>query len=197
MDLDLSVESALVNGSELVGSKELPSSLLRGKGYASACFQPLCGMYRELRRRFAVTGHVGKEFAASNGVIQGCPPCVLLLNFLMNTWARSLKTGTLTTQESSAESVMTLMLRLKVTGRLPESQKTKAWSTQETALQSAREFVVDGEHLDVVKKTQITRNSSGVQKGYLMMLLKIVSRKASQFPDAFDGHHCQSKRKPA
>ena len=34
-----------------------------------------------------------KEFAASNGVIQGCPLSVLLLNLLMNTWARSLKAG--------------------------------------------------------------------------------------------------------
>ena len=53
-------------------------------------------MYRELRRRFVMAGHVGKEFVASNGVIQGCPLSVLLLNLLMNTWARSVKTETTT-----------------------------------------------------------------------------------------------------
>ena len=41
-----------------------------------------------------MAGHVEKEFVASNGVIQGCPLSVLLLNLLMNTWARSLKVGT-------------------------------------------------------------------------------------------------------
>ena len=53
-------------------------------------------MYRELRRRFVMAGHVEKEFIASNGVIQGCPLSVLSLNLLMNTWARSVKTVTTT-----------------------------------------------------------------------------------------------------
>ena len=35
----------------------------------------------------------GMEFAASNGIIQVCPLSVLLLNLLMNTWARSVKAG--------------------------------------------------------------------------------------------------------
>ena len=47
--------------------------------------QPLRGMYRELRRRFVTAGHVGKEFAASNGIIQDCLLSVLLLTPLMNT----------------------------------------------------------------------------------------------------------------
>ena len=38
----------------------------------------------------------GKEFAASNGILQGCPLGVLLLNRLMNTWARSVKAGAVT-----------------------------------------------------------------------------------------------------
>ena len=43
-----------------------------------------------------VCHHVGKEFVASNGVIQGCLLNVLLPNLLMNTWARSVKTETTT-----------------------------------------------------------------------------------------------------
>ena len=43
-----------------------------------------------------MAGRVGREFAASNGIIQGCPLSVLLLNLLMNTWARSVKAGTTT-----------------------------------------------------------------------------------------------------
>ena len=41
-------------------------------------------------------GHMGQEFATSNGIIQGCCLSVLLLNLLMNTWARSVKAGTTT-----------------------------------------------------------------------------------------------------
>ena len=54
---------------------------------------PRGGTYRELRRRFVMAGHVGKELVF-NGVIQGCHLSVLLLNLLMNTWARAVKTET-------------------------------------------------------------------------------------------------------
>ena len=43
-----------------------------------------------------MAGHVGKEIVASNGVTQGCPLSVLVLNLLMNTCARSVKSETTT-----------------------------------------------------------------------------------------------------
>ena len=39
------------------------------QGLHPRVLQPLRGVYRELRRRFVMAGHVGKEFVASNGVI--------------------------------------------------------------------------------------------------------------------------------
>ena len=101
MDLSLSVESALGDCSNLVGMsidwskcfdrvpQGIAFQLAERQGLHPRVLQPLRGMYRELRRRFVVAGHVEKEFVASNGVIQGRPLSVLLLNFLMNTWARS------------------------------------------------------------------------------------------------------------
>ena len=68
--------------------KELPSGWLRGKANILACCK-----HRELRIIFVMAGQ-GQESAASNGIIQGCPLSVLLLNVLMNTWARSVKAGT-------------------------------------------------------------------------------------------------------
>ena len=68
--------------------------LVERQGLHPGGLQPLRGMYRELRRRFVFAGHVGKKFAASNGIIQGCPLSVSLLSLLMNTWARSVKAGT-------------------------------------------------------------------------------------------------------
>ena len=108
MDFVLSVESAQVNGSYLVGMsihwsksfdrvpKGIAFKLAERQGIHPRVLQPLRGMYRDLRRRFVMAGHVGKEFASSNGIAQGCPLSVLLLNFLMNTWARPVKVGTIT-----------------------------------------------------------------------------------------------------
>ena len=99
MDLSLSVEAAPVDGSDVVGmsidwskcfdrvSQGIAFQLAEKQGLHPRVLQPLRGMYRELRRWFVMAGHVGKEFAASNGVIQGCPLSVLLLNLLVNTWA--------------------------------------------------------------------------------------------------------------
>ena len=58
--------------------------LAERQGLHPRVLQPLRGMYRELRRRFVMAGHVAKEFVASNGVIQGCPLSVLLLNLLIS-----------------------------------------------------------------------------------------------------------------
>ena len=69
---------------------------LRNKVFTREYCSPLRGMYRDLRRRFVMAGHVGSEFAASNGVIQGCPLSVLLLNLLMKTWARAVEAQTAT-----------------------------------------------------------------------------------------------------
>ena len=74
MDLSLFVESALVDGSDLVvsidWSKCSPSSSLRGKALHPRMLQPLRGMYRDWRRRFVMAGHVAKEFAVRESV---CP----------------------------------------------------------------------------------------------------------------------------
>ena len=108
MDLSLSVESALVDGSDLVGMsidwskcfdrvpQRIAIQLAERQGFFPRVLQPLRGMYRELRRRFFMAGRVGREFAVSNGISQGFSLSVLLVNLLMNTWARSVKAGTTT-----------------------------------------------------------------------------------------------------
>ena len=107
MDFELAVTSALVDGSDLVGMsidwskcvdrvpQGIAFKLAERQGAHPRVLQPLRGMCRELRMRFVMAGHVGTELAASNGIIQGCPLSVLL-NLLMNTWARSVKAGTVT-----------------------------------------------------------------------------------------------------
>ena len=52
---------------------------------------PLRFLYENLSRRFRVGRGVGEPFQATNGIIQGCPLCVVLLNLLVNVWARAVK----------------------------------------------------------------------------------------------------------
>eukprot|EP00973_Karenia_brevis_P063710 8855900-Karenia_brevis.AAC.1 len=53
--------------------------------------RPLETMYAGLRRRFRMAGSVGREFTCTNGILQGCPISVLLLNALVAVWCKSLK----------------------------------------------------------------------------------------------------------
>ena len=83
IDLSLTVEPALVDGSDLMDMsidcskcfdrvpQGIDFQLAERQGIHLRVLQPLRGMHRELRRRFVVAGHVGKEFEASNGIIQG------------------------------------------------------------------------------------------------------------------------------
>eukprot|EP00660_Eupelagonema_oceanica_P019739 gene19739-biopygen1284 len=48
-------------------------------------------MYARLRRRFRAAGGVGAEFRATNGILQGCPLSVALLNASVAVWARAVE----------------------------------------------------------------------------------------------------------
>ena len=186
IDLALSVESAMVDGSYLMVMsigwskyvdrvpQEIAIRLAERQGINSRVLQPLRGMYRELRRRFVVDGHVGMKFAASNGIIQGCLLTVLILNLLMNTWARSMKVGPTAAMpkvfaddagvfNKNSEDVdvafKITQYFARVTQQKRNVEKAKVWGTTATALQSARDFVLNGEHLDVVSKLK----SLGIQ----------------------------------
>ena len=51
------------------------------------------GMYRSLRRRFKIGRFVGEAFRSTNGILQGCPLSVMLLNALMMVLSRALASG--------------------------------------------------------------------------------------------------------
>ena len=171
----------------------LPSRLAERQGIHPRLLQPLRGLYRELRRQFVTASHVRTDFAPLSGIIQGCHLGVLLLDLLMNTWARSVRAGTVTAMPKIRADDAGVL-----TAKPERRKKAKAWGTTETAMQSARDFVLNGEHFDFVKKLK----PFGIQprcaeEKYPMMLQKTVFRKASQFPGPFDGHHCHCKRMPA
>eukprot|EP00973_Karenia_brevis_P067161 9339367-Karenia_brevis.AAC.1 len=57
-------------------------------GIPARLMRPLRSMYGQLRRRFKILGGVGDEFVCTNGILQGCPISVILVNALMAVWAR-------------------------------------------------------------------------------------------------------------
>ena len=99
----LLVEEALLAGEPLAGMNldfmkafdMLPHSILFGiaehMGLCPRVLRPLRGIYRSLRRQFKVGGLVGPSFASSNGILQGCPISVLLLNMYVETWCRCIR----------------------------------------------------------------------------------------------------------
>ena len=46
------------------------------------------GMYSQLRRKFKIKGCLGAWWQATNGILQGCPLSVIVINALTTTWNR-------------------------------------------------------------------------------------------------------------
>ena len=55
-------------------------------GMEPGILRALTGMYRQLRRAFKVSGCLGSWWRATNGILQGCPLSVILINLLTTVW---------------------------------------------------------------------------------------------------------------
>ena len=62
------------------------------QGMSMRLVRPLQSLYASLKRRFRVGSGIGKPFCSTNGIIQGCPLSVVLLNLLVNVWAKAVRT---------------------------------------------------------------------------------------------------------
>ena len=58
------------------------------QGIDEGVLRAFSGMYRQLRRMFKIKGCLGAWWAATNGVLQGCPLSVIVINALTTTWKR-------------------------------------------------------------------------------------------------------------
>ena len=54
-------------------------------------------MYRVLRRRFRYPLGVGQEFEVTNGILQGCPISIVLINALVSVLSRAIEAEALRT----------------------------------------------------------------------------------------------------
>ena len=61
----------------------------------------LSGMYAQLMRYFTIMGYLCSFFAATNGILQGCPLIVILINPLTSMWKKVLDVQKQATQVSA------------------------------------------------------------------------------------------------
>ena len=87
---------------------------------------------------------IGKGFASTNGILQGCPLSVVLLNLLMQVWATAIEqetpcrarcyaddaqaTGTLT--EHIRQAIHVTLEFCRLTGMEMNTKKSKTWATE-------------------------------------------------------------------
>jgi hypothetical protein len=96
MRIGVQIEDALLGGEPLHGvaldfskcfdrvPQGIVLDLARDLGMHEDILRPLSAMYRELTRRFKFPLGVGAEFEVSNGILQGCPLSVILINALLS-----------------------------------------------------------------------------------------------------------------
>ena len=99
-DLFTQMEDALLGGEPLFGlaldfakcfdrvPQSLTLELVEKMGLHPRILKPLRAMYKNLERRFKYNIGVGTEFSVTNGILQGCPISVILINALLSVMIR-------------------------------------------------------------------------------------------------------------
>ncbi|KAJ9450000.1 putative RNA-directed DNA polymerase from transposon X-element [Diplonema papillatum] len=101
--MTLEIERALLSGEPLCGlsldfskcfdrvPREIALRLMQDLGLHSRILKPLKSIYDTLVRRFKLPLGVGKEFQVTNGILQGCPISVILINALLSVLMKAVK----------------------------------------------------------------------------------------------------------
>ena len=180
--LALKIERALLEGTDLAGISldyakcfdRVPSnivfSLARELGMSEDILKPLEGMFKQLRRRFVIGGGVGKQFASTNGIMQGCPLSVVLLNLLVTVWMRAIEsevpsakpfgfaddTGAVASGSEAVDTLQRVLLITQeyehLTGQRLNAGKSKCWGTTLLAKAQAKSLHVAGVQLECVER---------------------------------------------
>ena len=95
------LEAAMLNGEAVAGLSldfakafdnvpvAIALAILQEHGLSNEILHPLIDMHGRLRRRFKIRGYLGQPFGATNGIMQGCPLSVLLLNASVSVLTKS------------------------------------------------------------------------------------------------------------
>jgi len=152
----LAIEDALLQGTSLFGLSldygkcfdrvpaHLVLQLAERYGMSPKIVKPMQSLYARLSRRFRFGVALGAEFQSTNGIIQGCPLSVVLLNLLVSVWTNAVNSevpdaspcgyadDTGMTSGSAGALQRTLNITgsfATVTGQVLNASKSKCWST--------------------------------------------------------------------
>lgn len=157
MELGVAIEDALLGGRPLYGlaldfskcfdrvPRKLVLELMSELGMHEDILRPLRTMYASMTRRFKMSLGVGEEFEVTNGILQGCPISVILINALLSVLMKAVAAeapGVLTksyaddanllsriSEEVLQKGVDVVDLFCKLTGMKLNMEKTLAFST--------------------------------------------------------------------
>eukprot|EP01064_Diplonema_japonicum_P018815 TRINITY_DN274_c0_g1_i12.p1 TRINITY_DN274_c0_g1~~TRINITY_DN274_c0_g1_i12.p1 ORF type:complete len:1432 (+),score=270.25 TRINITY_DN274_c0_g1_i12:1996-6291(+) len=106
MDICTRIEEAAMDKTPLLGvaldfakcfdtvPQQLVLKLMERMGMDKGILRALEGMYKGLRRRFRYATGVGEEFTTTNGILQGCPISIIMINALLAVLMRSVEERT-------------------------------------------------------------------------------------------------------
>ena len=66
--------------------------IARELGMDDGVLRALVAMYQQLRRAFRPAGALGAWWRATNGILQGCPLSIILINLLTTVWKMEIDT---------------------------------------------------------------------------------------------------------
>jgi hypothetical protein len=203
-DTALAVEAALLSGEGLVGVyfdyakcfDRIPHGILmavaRATGLPEVICRPLEAMMACMRRRFRLAAGVGEAFVSSNGVLQGCPLSVLMLNLLVCIWSNAVAaevptatprayaddTGARAPDVASIQAVISLTGTFThLTDQELNVKKCSAWATTKTLGKEIRQLSLNGVRLHIASTSETwAPTSASTTDGALHLWVRAGSR---------------------
>ena len=183
------VEAALLSGEPLCGAsldfakafdrvpREIVFHIAEATGMPPGTLGALKGMYRQSVRRFRMPGDfVTEEFGGTNGVLQGCPISVILMNMLMHIWCSVVEHETEASPSCFADDASAVCPTVQgvkqvleataefcqFTGMQLHIDKSNTWATTRRQRAKLRKLTVAGQTPEVVE----TQRNLGAQLNF-------------------------------
>ena len=188
--ISLEFEEAILNGDNMKGiavdlskafdnvPEKITFAVLDKMGIDKGLLRALRGMYHQIERRFKLGRYVGESFRSTNGILQGCPISVMLLNALMSVLHRAI--GDDVVSESFVDD---LTLLSEKSERLQKAmdviqdfmcltdQKVNEKKTKCFALKTPPEITYDGKVLANTNSVKILGVTWVFKEGYFELIV--------------------------
>ena len=174
INISLSLEESIINGTNIQGiavdlAKAFDNvpvgitfAILEKLGMDSKLVKSLRGMYQQINRRFKLGQYVGEAFASTNGILQGCPISVMLLNAIMMVLHRAI--GSDLVAESFVDDLTLLSLDAKELQKAVDTiaefmaltdQKVNTKKTKSFGMQPGVDILYDGKPLERAQSVKV------------------------------------------